>query len=334
MLGAAERGPGRPQRIVVAGGSGFIGSRLVERLASGGGRQTAITCLTRNPAAARAKLGNSSSVRFVEADLARDVSGALGGEGADVAYYLVHSMERSSRGGWKEFARRDREAAENFAAAAARWGVCRIIYLGGLHREGARLSEHMASRREVGQILARSSGASVTTFRAAVIIGWGGGSFEMLRYLVERLPVMVCPRWVMTRCQPIAVDDVVKYLARAPGVPEAAGMTIDIGGPDVLTYADMMRLYGRLIGRSPRIAVVPFLTPRLSSYWVELVTPVSASLSRPLIDSLKHEATVGDGSAARRFFPFRLKTFEEACRIALAEGRARRRVGTMQHAWH
>lgn len=122
--------------------------------------------------------------------------------------------------------------------------------------------------------------------------------------------------------------------ARAPCVPGAAGATIDIGGPDVLTYADMMKLYGKLIGRSPRIAVVPFLTPRLSSYWVELVTPVSASLSRPLIDSLKHEATVGDDGSARLLFPFRLKTFNEACRIALAEGQAARRVGTMQHAWH
>lgn len=196
MQAAGERGPGRPQRIVVAGGSGFIGSRLVERLAAEGGRYRAVTCLMRNPATARARLGNNSrGVRFVKADLSRDVSGVLGDEGADVAYYLVHSMERSSRGGsWKEFAWRDREVAENFAAAAARWGVRMTIYLGGLHREGARLSEHMASRSEVGQILARSSGVSVTTFRAAVIIGWGGGSFEMLRYLVERLPRMVCPR--------------------------------------------------------------------------------------------------------------------------------------------
>ncbi|HEU0143665.1 MAG TPA: hypothetical protein VFQ47_02660, partial [Nitrososphaera sp.] len=160
--------------------------------------------------------------------------------------------------------------------------------------------------------------SKVTIFRAAVILGQGGGSFQMLQYLVERLPVMICPRWVLTNCQPIAVDDVVDYLARCIEVKECEGKTFDIGGPDVLTYLDMMRKYAKILNKSIQVIIIPFLTPRLSSYWVDLVTPVRASLARPLIDSLKHDATVQDDSI-RQVIPIQLKSFEEAIRAARNE---------------
>jgi hypothetical protein len=207
---------------------------------------------------------------------------------------------------------------------ATEYGVKRIIYLGGLiHVEDDnKLSEHMRSRKEVGEILQQHSSSKVTIFRAAVILGQGGGSFQMLQYLVERLPVMICPSWVLTKCQPIAVGDVVEYLARCIEVKETERKTFDIGGPEVLTYIDMMRKYARLLNKSVQIIIIPFLTPRLSSYWVDLVTPVRASLARPLIDSLKHDATVQDddnGGSIRQLIPIQLKSFEEAVREAREE---------------
>src|SRR5918999_1844761 len=243
-------------------------------------------------------------------------------EGIDIAYYLVHSMEGASKE-WKKFAERDRAAAMNFAKAASEYGVNRIIYLGGLiHAEENNqhsLSQHMRSRREVGEILQQQySSSKVTIIRAAVILGQGGGSFQMLQYLVERLPVMVCPRWVLTKSQPIAVEDVVEYLARCINVKETEGKTFDSGGPDILTYLDMMRKYAKVLNKSVHILIIPFLTPRLSSYWVDLVTPVRASLARPLIDSLKHDATVRDDSI-RQVIPIQLKSFEEAIQAARNE---------------
>jgi uncharacterized protein YbjT (DUF2867 family) len=249
-------------------------------------------------------------------DLARVMS-----EQIDIAYYLVHSMEGTSKQ-WKKFSERDRVAAMNFAKVASEYGVKRIIYLGGLiHAEDDdddKLSEHMRSRKKVGEILQQHSSSKVTIFRAAVILGQGGGSFQMLQYLVERLPVMICPRWVLTKCQPIAVDDVVEYLARCIDVKETEGKTFDIGGRDVLTYLDMMRKYAKILNKSVQVIIIPFLTPRLSSYWVDLVTPVRASLARPLIDSLKHDATVQDDSI-RQVIPIQLKSFEEAVREARNE---------------
>src|SRR5919205_77749 len=230
-------------------------------------------------------------------------------------------MEGASKQ-WKKFSERDRAAAMNFAKVASEYKVKRIIYLGGLiHAEdddGDNLSEHMRSRKEVGEILQRYSTSKVTIFRAAVILGQGGGSFQMLQYLVERLPVMICPKWVLTKCQPIAVDDVVEYLARCINLKETEGKTFDIGGPDVLTYLDMMRKYAKILNKSVRVIIIPFLTPRLSSYWVDLVTPVRASLARPLIDSLKHDATVEDDSI-RKMIPIQLKSFEEAIMTAEKE---------------
>ena len=241
-------------------------------------------------------------------------------------------MEGSSKE-WKKFAQRDRRAAENFAKAATECGVERIIYLGGLiHGEStdeySKLSDHMRSRKEVGDIL-RTSSARVTIFRAAIILGQGGGSFQMLEYLVKRLPVMVCPKWVLTKSQPISVDDVVEYLVRSINIKETEGRDFDIGGIEVLTYLQMMKRYAKMLHKSIRIIIIPFLTPRLSSYWVDLITPVKASLARPLIDSLKHEATVKDNTI-KKFIPIRLKTFEEAIKAAEEEEYVKRKVAGRQ----
>ncbi len=231
--------------------------------------------------------------------------------GIDVAYYLIHSMEGSSQN-WKKFETSDRAIAENFAIASTRCNVGRIIYLGGLtnERNPERLSPHMRSRWEVGEILKQST-AEVTIFRAAVILGYGGGSSEMLSYLVDRLPLMVCPKWVMSKSQPIAVHDVVTYLIAVIEIKETAGRTFDIGGTEIMTYVDMMKDYAKLTGKSVRIVILPFLTPRLSSYWIDLVTPIKASLARPLIDSLKHEAIV-ENDEIRKLVSIKLKSFDEA----------------------
>jgi uncharacterized protein YbjT (DUF2867 family) len=310
-------------KILVAGGSGFIGSRLIKKFEerihySVPQFRAEILCLTRSPESIKDMF--SKDIRLVKADvsnyedLVRSMSDQI-----DVAYYLVHSMEGASKD-WKKFSERDRLAAVTFAKVATECGVKRIIYLGGLiHAEHLdKLSEHMRSRTEVGEILQRQSSSKVTIFRAAVILGQGGGSFQMLQYLVERLPVMICPRWVLTKCQPIAVGDVVEYLAKCIEVEETEVGTFEIGGPEVLTYIDMMRKYAEILNKSVQIIIIPFLTPRLSSYWVDLVTPVSASLARPLIDSLKHDATVHDNSI-RQLIPIKLKSFEEAVRAARNE---------------
>jgi hypothetical protein len=206
--------------------------------------------------------------------------------------------------------------------------------LGGLiHGETEdKLSEHMRSRKEVGDIL-RTSTAKVTFFHAAVILGQGGGSFQMLEYLVKRLPVMVCPKWVLTKSQPISVDDVVEYLVRSINVKDTVGRDFDIGGTEVLTYLQMMKLYARMLNKSIRILIIPFLTPRLSSYWVDLITPVNASLARPLIDSLKHEATVKNDTI-RKLIPLKLKTFEEAVKAAEVEEDAKRKDKGQQRTSH
>jgi len=317
-----------PLRILIAGGSGFIGSRLIKKLAADihqqqplSQSQVEILCLTRDPESIKDMF--DKDIRLIKADVSnyKDLARVMS-EQIDIAYYLVHSMEGTSKQ-WKRFSERDRAAAMNFAKAASNYRVKRIIYLGGLiHAENeadSKLSEHMRSRKEVGEILQHHSSAKVTIFRAAVILGQGGGSFQMLQYLVERLPVMVCPRWVFTRCQPIAVSDVVEYLARCIYVKETEGKVFDIGGPDVLTYLDMMRKYAKILNKSVHIIIIPFLTPRLSSYWVDLVTPVRASLARPLIDSLRHDATVRDHDSVRQFIPIPLKSFEESIQAARDE---------------
>jgi uncharacterized protein YbjT (DUF2867 family) len=316
-----------PLKILVAGGSGFIGSRLIKKLAEEIHHHhhllqcgAEILCLTRDPQSIENMF--SKDIRLVKADISNyEELVRVMSEQIDIAYYLVHSMEGASKE-WKKFSERDRIAAMTFAKVARECGVKRIIYLGGLiHAEDGddvKLSEHMRSRREVGEILQQHFPSKVTIFRAAVILGQGGSSFQMLQYLVERLPVMICPRWVLTKCQPIAVGDVVEYLAKSIDVKETEGKIFDIGGPDVLTYVDMMRKYAKILNKFVLIIIIPFLTPRLSSYWVDLVTPVRASLARPLIDSLKHDATVQDESI-RRLIPLQLKSFEEAVQAARNE---------------
>jgi uncharacterized protein YbjT (DUF2867 family) len=330
-------------KILVTGASGFIGSRVVSRLLQLNSSSLSpkenyeIVCLTRDKESLRGLYdGYKETVRIVEAD-ASDYSQLVKAmKGVTIAFYLIHSMGGTSKE-WKKFAQRDRSAAKNFADAATKCGVERIIYLGGLtqgdnEEDFFELSEHMRSRKEVGDIL-RSSKAKVTFFHAAVILGQAGGSFQMLEYLVKRLPVMVCPKWVLTKSQPISVDDVVEYLVKSINVKETEGRDFDIGGTEVLTYLDMMKLYAVMLNKSIRIIIVPFLTPRLSSYWVDLITPVKASLARPLIDSLKHEATVRDDSI-KKLVPIKLKTFEEAVRAAEAEEKAKRKDKGQQRISH
>lgn len=221
-------------------------------------------------------------------------------------------------GGRSGFQSRDRLAAQNFVSAAEKAGVKRVIYLGGLGETGPDLSEHLASRREVADILGKTSFAT-TILRAAVIIGAGGASFEMIRSLVESLPVMITPRWVSTRCQPIAVGDVIRFLVGCLEEEQTADQTFDIGGPEILSYLEMMRRFGHIRNKSQLIIPVPFLTPKLSSYWVALITPVKPSISMPLIEGVKNEVICRD-NRIRELIPFEPTPYDEAIRIALREG--------------
>ncbi|MDW3612811.1 MAG: NAD(P)H-binding protein, partial [Nitrososphaeraceae archaeon] len=247
-------------KILVTGAGGFIGSNLVSRL-SFATKDTEIVCMTRNAEKLKKKISNNnnnSNVKIVEANVMDYVQIKDALSEIDIAYYLIHSMEGVSAKEWKKFAEKDRKAAENFAKAATECKVKRIIYLGGLiHEEKAitnskrgqsKISEHMQSRIEVGNIL-KTSSAKVTIFRAAVILGKDGASYKMLRYLVERLPVMVCPKWVLTNSQPISIDDVITYLMKSIEKEETEGREFDIGGPDTLRYIDMMRRYAKVINK-------------------------------------------------------------------------------------
>ena len=266
-----------PGPVLVTGATGYVGSELIPELLR---RDVPVRALARDPA--RAELPAQVDARRGDAVSGAGLPEAL--EGARTAYYLIHSM---GRGSGKDFAARDRQAAVNFGEAAKAAGVERVIYLGGL---GAEDSEHLRSRAQVAQLLAER--VPLVHVRAAMIIGAGSASFVMLRYLAARLPVMICPRWIETRTQPIAVADVVRALAdvaSADDVPDE----VQLGGADVLTYQEMMERTAGLLGRRrPRIVRVPVLTPRLSSYWVALVTPVEAGLARPLIDGLGSEMLV------------------------------------------
>jgi uncharacterized protein YbjT (DUF2867 family) len=276
-------------RVLIVGASGYIGGRLV-RLVAARGHDLVLMSRDARPLAAR-----FPDARIEAADLLEPSSLTRALEGVEVAYYLAHSMQAGERG----FAERDRRAARNFGQAAAAAGVRRIVYLGGLGEDAANLSHHLASRHETGAELA-AHGVPVTEFRAAVIIGSGSASFEILRHLTERLPVMITPRWVGTRCQPIGIRDVLDYLVAALDRPDIVGI-VEIGGPDVLSYGDMMRTYARLRGLRRLMIPVPVLTPRLSSYWVNLVSPVPAAIARPLIEGLRNEVVVHDPAPAAAF---------------------------------
>lgn len=279
-------------RIAVTGATGYIGGRLVPRLIADGHD---VICLARNPGKLNGRSW-SNAVEAVRADVFEPQTLESALEGCDTAYYLIHSM-----GGPGSFQDADRIAARNFAAAAEAAGVGRIIYLGGLGDEDDRLSAHLGSRHEVGRALA-SGPVPVTELRAAVIIGSGSVSFEMLRYLTEVLPAMVTPSWVQTRCQPIAIRDVLMYLIATLG-EHAPGHTVyEIGGSETLSYLDMMQAYARVAGLPRRFVVpVPVLSPRLSSLWIGLVTPLPVGVARPLVDSLKNEVIVHDHTAQERF---------------------------------
>ena len=279
-------------KIAVTGATGYIGGRLVPRLLAEGHE---IVCPARNPA----KLDGRSwtdEVEAVTADVLEPDTLVDALSGCDIAYYLIHSM-----GSAESFRDADRVAATNFAEAAEEAGVGRIIYLGGLGDEDDRLSPHLGSRHEVGRALASGS-VPVTELRAAVIIGSGSVSFEMLRYLTEVLPAMVTPSWVQTRCQPIASRDVLLYLAACLEETAPGHTVYEIGGPEVLSYLDMMQAYARVAGLPRRVVVpVPVLTPRLSSLWIGLVTPLPVGVARPLVDSLKNEVIVHGNTAESRF---------------------------------
>ena len=314
-------------KILVTGGSGFIGSGLLKNLIDK--KNSAkypyfIRCLTRNKKSISNLKISEKDIQIVEGDLSNynDCLNAL--DGIDIAYYLVHSMEGSTKD-WKKFSQKEQTTAENFSRASTQCNVKRIIYLGGLtHGQDNEISQHMLSRKQVGETLAKSN-AKVTIFRAAVILGSGGGSFEMLRYLVERLPVMVCPKWVLTKCQPIFIGDVLNYLSGSIEIEETEGKAFDIGGPDILTYSDMMKIYAKIIHKSIKIIRIPVLTTKLSSYWVDLVTPVEASLARPLVESLRHEAVVKEHSIVK-LIPLKLKTFQESLEYCLKEENRYKRI--------
>src|SRR5690349_14929469 len=280
-----------PARRVVAltGATGYVGGRLLERLQ--GGDRT-VRCLTRDPERLAGRTAEGTQV--VAADVLDTDRIARALDGVDTAYYLVHSMGSSG-----SFAETDRRAAASFATAAAGAGVRRIVYLGGLGHE-RRLSDHLASRHEVGAIL-RSGPVETVEFRASVIIGSGSLSFEMLRALVDRLPVMVTPRWVSTPSQPIAIEDVLDYLVAALDLPQSGSRIYEIGGADVVTYADLMREYAAQRGLRRHMIPVPLLTPRLSGLWLSLVTPLHAKVGRKLVDGVQNETVVRDGAALRDF---------------------------------
>ena len=290
-------------RVLVTGASGFVGSHLVPELVD---RGHDVVALTRDPSSYVAPAG----VEVVEGDV---LDPDLSLPSVDLAYYFVHSMEAG-----EDFEERDRRAARNFRTAVDAAGIDRIVYLGGLGNEDEGLSEHLQSRREVERLLGEGE-ADLTALRAAIVIGEGSASFQIIRQLAARLPVMVTPSWVRTECQPIYIDDVVTYLVGVLEAPETAGGTYDIGGPDVLTYQEILTTTARiLVGRRPLIIPVPVLSPGLSARWLGLVTDVDVSVAVPLVDGLQNRVVVTDDSIDQYVQPD-LTGFEESVRLALRE---------------
>jgi uncharacterized protein YbjT (DUF2867 family) len=298
--------------ILVAGATGYVGGMLVPHLLQAGYR---VRCLVRR----RANLQDEPwrpLVECVEGDVLRPETLRPAMEGVAAVYYLVHSI-----GSGRDFEEQDLAGARHSAKAAKEQGLKRIIYLGGLGDPAAKLSAHLRSRQDTGAAL-REAGVPVTEFRAAVIIGAGSLSFELIRYLSERLPVMICPRWVYTRIQPIAIQNVLDYLVAALQQPKSAGQIIEIGGEDILTYGGLMKTYARVRGLKRCLLPVPLLTPRLSSYWVRLVTPFSIGVARPLIEGLRNEVIVRDNKAREIFPEVRLLDCRTAVKLALADTKA------------
>lgn len=291
--------------ILLTGATGYVGGRLLKALEAAG---LPVRCLARHPEHLEGRVGRGTVI--VAGDALDPASLAPALQGASAAYYLIHSMGSSA-----SFEERDREAARNFGAAARQAGLGRIIFLGGLGNEDDRLSAHLRSRQEVGEIL-RASGVPVIEFRASIVLGSGSLSFEMIRSLVERLPVMVAPRWVSIPAQPIAINDLVAYLLAALSLPPGENRLFEIGGADQVSYGGLMREYARQRGLRRLVVPVPLLTPRLSSLWLGLVTPLYARVGRKLIDSIRHPTVVRDPSALTAF-PIRPVGYREAIAAAL-----------------
>jgi uncharacterized protein YbjT (DUF2867 family) len=285
-------------KVTVFGATGVVGRALVPLLS--GHELTAVSRTPRDEPGARWVVADAATGEGVDAAIA----------GADVAYYLVHSL------GSRDFEEQDRAAAETVAQAAEAAGVRQIVYLGGLGADDPDASPHLRSRRETGERLA-SGAVPVTTLRAAMIVGKGSAAFETILGLVKRLPVMVTPTWVSTPTQPIALDDVAAYLAGVCGKDGAMGAGFDVGGPEVMTYRQMIERIARLLGRKPTIVEVPVLTPYLSALWLNLVTPVNASVARPLVEGLRNP-TIAREERIRELVPLELTSFDEAARRALA----------------
>lgn len=296
--------------ILVTGATGYVGARLVTRLLAKGYRVRAsgrsLARLRNRPWA------NHPCVELFPADMIDAASIAKACEGCAAAFHLVHSMMP----GEGDFEERDREAARNMARAAGEAGLSRLIYLGGLGEVNPALSRHLRSRAEVAEILSAGK-TPVTILRAAMILGAGSASFEILRYLVDRLPVMITPKWVSIECQPIGIRNVLDYLVGSLETPATTGATFDIGGPEVLTYRELIRIYASEAGLPPRLVIpVPVLTPRLSSYWIHLVTPVHAEVARPLAEGLSSRVVCRD-TRIRDLIPVVLSTCREAIHAAL-----------------
>jgi len=286
-------------KIAVLGSTGTVGRALTPLLA----QNNDVLALSRRPPK------DATGLRWATADATDGAALQKAFAGIDVAYHLVHSL--GSRG----FEERDRLAAETVAREAERAGLRQLVYLGGLGDQSPQLSRHLRSRAETAAVLASGS-VPVTTLRAAMVIGPGSAAFDTITALVDRLPGMICPRWVSTRTQPIALADIAAYLAAAAGHDAMLGQSFDAGGPEVMTYREMIERIARIRGKRPLIVEVPILTPRLSSYWLHLVTPVHANVARPLIEGLRN-ATVANDERLRRLVPRRLTHFDEAARAAL-----------------
>ncbi|MBF6333038.1 NAD(P)H-binding protein [Nocardia transvalensis] len=295
--------------VLVAGASGFVGKQLCPELEKAG---YAVRAMTRRP---RSYSGVGTAVR---GDVRDPASLRQAMDGCDSAYYLVHSLDDP------RFEQRDAEAARHFGQAAADAGLRRIVYLGGLGDDRDDLSPHLRSRREVERLLG-AAGVPVTTLRAGVIIGHGGISWEMTRQLVEHLPAMVTPKWVRTRTQPIALDDVVRYLVGVLDEPRAAGRTFDIGGPEVLSYGAMLHRLAAIEGRPLLVVPIPLLSPRMSALWLSLVTDVDSRTSRSLVESMANETVVRDNSI-RDVVPFEPMDYDEAILRALGQRAKARRA--------
>jgi uncharacterized protein YbjT (DUF2867 family) len=289
-------------RVLIAGASGFVGRRLAVALAAEGHE---VVAMTRHPD----RYQGAGEPVFGDVSDRGTLAAAM--KNCEVAYYLVHSLSEP------DFARKDARAAQDFGSAAADAGVRRIIYLGGLGDDTDVLSEHLRSRREVERLLG-AAGVPVTVLRAGIIIGAGGTSWELTRQLVDHLPAMITPKWVSTRTQPIAIEDVVRYLAAVATRPETAGRAFDVGGPEVMRYSDMLKRVAAIRGRPLPVVSVPMLTPWLSSLWLTLVTDVDPATGRSLIDSMTNEVVVRD-PAIRQLIPFPLTGYDDAVRAALAE---------------